>query len=583
MSQITDPRVSFLQKAYPWNDHFAEFKNPQTDLLVAITHNKTHDVLKKVQELPVHILDHQENARRVTPLHACVIMNDIHMLERLLDQGVDPCKQDSSGWTAFHHAALKGNEVMLTLLKSYAKSEDSEMYRTPCGKNYLDIQRLLERTRADSNALVFKYFDETDDRVLVGSAQKFFELTGAHFVSESLIRPDYLMECWEKPYQDDTQRSLYIRLTQHVENNFNAYKNNPPPLYMKKTSMGWGVFTERNVQAGELVLHYAGEAKSGPAQSAYCAGSIDGKEYRNLGPQVNDGIPSLVPIYAHVEGLPKTIVYVALEDIKAGSEIFINYGFNHTVKKSPYLCNEINHLRAFLVKQGGLLKVYKEADQLINLDGNQYKSSFEKALRLAYLKSHFSYIFQTPSVLLDLILDGSIKVEDLLMLFEREVIGGVYALIPLVPKSSLEAILKEVAHQGSFFEAQFNELLSHKTALSKQRYLEILAFLISLSPRYRLNTRFCLNHFFMQMQNFCHPDLWTTEKKEEYLGYADRLSEMDYIYTDPQKSLLKKFEEISALTMGMPEKICVVVHKFYLNVLKKDLSLNEPFHLKEQS
>lgn len=319
MSQITDQRVSYLQKAFPLHDHFAEFKTPQKDLFIAIAHNKTNDVFNKVQKLPVNILDNQENSRRVTPLQACVIMNDILMVEILLDLGVDPCKQDSSAWTALHHAALKGNQAMLSLLKSYAKGKKSEAYRTPCGKNYLDMQRLLQRTRPDSNAAVFKYFDETHNRVLVGDAQKFFELTGAYFVNESMIRPDYLMECWEKPYQDDSQRSLYRRLTQHVESSFNTYKNNPPPLYMKKTLMGWGVFTERNIQAGELVLHYAGEAKGGPAQSAYCAGGIDGKDYRNLGPQVNDGIPSLVPIYAQVDGLPKTVVYVALGDIKAAA------------------------------------------------------------------------------------------------------------------------------------------------------------------------------------------------------------------------------------------------------------------------
>lgn len=580
MSQITDPRVSFLQKTFPLDDRFAEFKNPAKDLFVAIAHHKTNDVFKKIQELPVKILDAQENPRKVTPLQACVIMNDIHTLELLLDQGADPCKQDTSGWTAFHHAALKGNQAMLSILKSFAKDKNCEAYHTSCGKNYLDLEKLLQRSTADSEAPVFKYFDET--QVVVGNAQKFFELTGAHFVNESIIRTDYLIECWEKPYREDFSKSLFVHLTKHVEENYASYQKNPPPLYIKKTPVGWGVFTEKNIQPGALVLHYAGEAKSGPAQSAYCAGSIDGKDYSNLGPLVNDGVPSLVPIYANLEKMPYTIVYVALKEIKADSELFTNYGFNHTVKKSPYSCHDFENLQGFLLQHGGLLKVYKAADKLINLDGNQYRTNLEKALKVAYLKAHFSYIFQTPSVLLDLILHASIKVEDLLMLFDREVIGGVYALIPLTPRSPLEAVLKEVIQQGAFFEDQFNKLLSTKKEHYQQLQREIKTFLISLSPNYRLTTRFCLNHFFMQMENFCHPDQWTSDKKEEYLRYADRLSEMDHIYTDPLKSSIKKYEEILALAVGLPEKISLVINNFYLDILKKSQSFGNNLNTKKK-
>jgi len=165
---ISDPRHLFLQNQFPLTPHFEDFHEPAKDLFTAIVHQKVSKVRGAIQKLDEDDLDCQEHQKGLTFLMACVIVEDYPTAQYLISRKVSVLKKDRSGWTAFHHAAIKGNQTMLNLLKSAeeVKDQNPERWENHCGLSCLQMRKLLERTLPLPERPVFHYFDEDSQQVI---------------------------------------------------------------------------------------------------------------------------------------------------------------------------------------------------------------------------------------------------------------------------------------------------------------------------------------------------------------------------------------------------------------------------------
>ncbi|MBN9377417.1 MAG: hypothetical protein BGO14_10015 [Chlamydiales bacterium 38-26] len=562
MSQITDPRVSFLQKAYPWNDHFAEFKIPQKDLFTAIVHQKASKVMRAMQKLDKKGLDCIVDKKGLTLLMACVIVDDYPTAQYLLSRKVSVLKKDNSGWTAFHHAAIQGNQTMLDLLKysKEVKDQNPELLENNCGLNYRIMRQLLERTLPPPERPVFHYFDEESQQVIHNaSAHKFFELTQSWFVQESLVSPYYLIDQWDQKRsiesmeekeesmeeKDPSKAKHFFDYLNYfiVGNKYAKFKKDPCPLYLKQTPpIGWGVYADRKIKPGEIVAQYAGQYVRKGSHSTYYGGDVDGKIFRNLGPLVNDGMPNIVPVHVTIDHLP-VVVYMSISRIKKGRELFIDYGYSHSVKHGPYRCKDLETLIEYITIQGGIKKIFRTYEELS--DEKQYLHHFQVALRVAYLKSVLSYIFHTPSVLLDLVFRGCMTSRDFPSSEQFE--------LNFNPdqNSQLGILFQQVSHIAKNYEEIIDSI--KESSFERDILQEVQDFLLSLSGEVDIVTRLLISQNILYAIKI-NGVQWFSMEKQAYWDTARILFQIYPIFRDESIDSITKKEMIKVISQKLPEK-----------------------------
>lgn len=559
MSSIprNDQRLAFLQKEFPLTPYLEDFDEPEKDLFVAITHQKVSRIMNALENVDDEDLEFQEHTKGLTPLMACVILDDVSTAKYLVKRNVSVLQKDFSDWTVFHHAALKGNQAMLAILKSAEEVPDQnpEHLQNNCGLTYVMMEHLLKRTLPLPEQPVFNYFDETSQQVIHNaSALKFSELTQTQFVQESLVTHEYLIDQWENFSGDDFNRSLFVCLKSYVEKNYTKYKAAPPAIYLKRSSLGWGVYADRDIQPGEIVVHYAGEYVGKDPESAYYAGHVDGKNFRNLGPLVNDGIPNLIPVHVIIDNLP-TIVYVSISLIKKDSEIFSNYGFGHSVKKGPYTCKNLETLVLSLANQGGITNIFRSIENLLDFDEERYLHDFQKALSLAQVKSTFNYIFQTPSVLLDLVFHQSITSKDLKFFFYLPQFFVFNSYLNLSESPYLKTLLEVICNIAEDYEKKISYLSDSSLDSDVLLYGEIQAFFLSLSGEFDTVSRLLIYRYILELENVTHRKRWSSKNKQKYLDYTHVLFQVRQVSMDDSLDVHTQEERILEIIQKLPEDL----------------------------
>lgn len=544
---IKDQRLIFLHNQFPLTPHFKDFDEPAKDLFTAIVHQKVSKVMRVMQKLDKKGLDCIVDKKGLTLLMACVIVNDYPTAQYLLSRKVSVLKKDYSGWTAFHHAAIQGNQTMLALLKSAkeVKDQNPELLENNCGLNYRIMRQLLERTLPPPELPVFHYFDEDSQEVIHNaSAHKFFELTQSWFVQESLVRGGYLIDQWVKGSSEDKSFFDYLNYF-FVGKKYAKFKKGPCPLYLKQSPpIGWGVYADRKIKPGKIVVQYAGLYVGTDPHSAYYAGDVDGKIFRNLGPLVNDGIPNLVPVHVTIDHLP-AIVYMSISPIKKGRELFINYGFSHSVKHGPYRCKDLETLIEYITIHGGIEKIFRTFKELI--DEKQYLHHFQIALRVGYLKSILSYIFQTPSVLLDLVFRGCVNSKDFPAFMQYE------SYFNPAQNRELGILLQRIAHIAKNYEVIIGSLKESSLESDVLLYQEVQDFLLSLSGEFDIVTRLLTSQNILDAIKI-NRVRWFSMDKQSFVDTARLLFQIYKIFKDESLELITKKEMIEAVSQKLPKK-----------------------------
>lgn len=286
-----------------------------------------------------------ESNSLLTPLHLCAITSNKVIAEKLIHlPKVSITAQDVQKWTPLHHAALHANSEMLDLLLTLGKTYN---YTAPFLKNinngtYEDLRRLafpennsITPDLSNSpNPVVFSYLQ--DDLLLDGTIDDYQKMTRAKFTAKMHASPIFFIEEWAVP---TTITKSDISLSNSLITEYNSYCNNPPKLYLSKTSVGNGVFAAEDIPQNTILTEYLGEATHAVEESAYLIRLCNGERVCNFGPMINEGFPNCVDCsICHIEGFPIINVLRSVRTIKKGEQILFHYGCKHPVKLGKY-CN----------------------------------------------------------------------------------------------------------------------------------------------------------------------------------------------------------------------------------------------------
>lgn len=349
---------------------------------------------------------------KLSALHLAAIKGWVDIATILVDKGAVVNSRDYNQFTPLHHAALTGNQPMISFLKSRGASESA---KNSHGGTYQDIQRLTRQVID-----VALSAGNLGTSIITNLSPDFNPTCfkpNVTLVTENVIEPQELVNRWETISSNtDSSRSVLKSIQPALRQAYAKYKANPPKLIVDHITQNdagvpllipsnpCGVFAAQTIQPGEIIREYIGQVVSeAPQDITYLLGDIDGGRFRNEGAMMNDAFPNCFVRYIYdVNGIEERAVIIALEHIQPGQEITWNYQIHDNTKFLGHKELRPKALKEFLAKYSWkeLIVSYKE---LFSNPTNM--KSFVKSNRL---HESINYIFNTPSTFLSLIEDGTI-------------------------------------------------------------------------------------------------------------------------------------------------------------------------------
>lgn len=249
------------------------------------------------------------------------------------------------------------------------------------------------------------FYYEKDGLLIEGSKELFYSLTNAHFLSEMRIT---------SPLQKAPQNQNDKQIMPYVIPLYKEYCKSPPLLCIKEKSLKhFAIHAHEDLQKGQVIVEYLGELSEKPKKlSSYRFGPIDAEHHRNLASLIEDGFPNAAAFYLYdVENVPLRVVFIALENIKAGEMILINYGIYHSVKTEYHEEYRYKEMKEFFTKSS-------LSDLVQKIKRESFAKRSHLNLELESLIAKVQYLFQSPTALIHLILDKVLKVEEVFSIFD---------------------------------------------------------------------------------------------------------------------------------------------------------------------
>ncbi len=355
----------------------------------------------------------------LSPLQVAVMKGDAIAAAFFLDHGAQWEVKDRRGWTPFHHAAARGDYVLLELLKGKGRSSSMEE-KNGWGSTPQEFLQMQRSPQADEDGVVCLYEESPC------SARQFKKLTGAEFTDRVVATTEGLYSEWlrdQLPFAPLTVQMQEQYIVPHL-------KDRRPLLELRRAiGVGLEVVAGEDLPARRILGEYTGrlvrhrlmgiEGRVGD----YLMEGVDGEEMRNLIPMINDGPPNCFAcaILNH-EGLPRRVMFIALRALKKGEPLTYDYEANHPIKWGFY------HLTG------------AQTDDLVerwrfwlthNTDGDPLYSQ-------QYTCDSF-YVTNTPEALLQLTLKDPSLTEPIEELFEGGG-GGKFGLEPFYIHSATQLL-----------------------------------------------------------------------------------------------------------------------------------------------
>lgn len=351
----------------------------------------------------------------LTPLHLAVIRGSYDLVQRLLKSGLaDVNAKDSRHWTAMHHAALRGDSKMISLLSEHGG--DATIFNHRLGTPN-DLFRLCYPVKVDENKVLPLVVLKENGTQRSLSPAKFKEMTQAEFLEEYEVDPLVLLEDWKNNMLPRFTYPFFDHL--NIDQWFSNYSKNPPKLALEKHSnVGFDVKTTTKLKKGEGVTEYMGEVVPSniPIRNLdYALRNVDASQKRNLGPMINDGFPNTASIPRFIAGTERHFFFM-LDDAEADKCLCWNYGSGHDVKfRIPHVELRKEAMVAFF-QQYSLSQITAEIKNGFNNEAIRDSEALDlcsKWLKLGYLIS-------TPTSLLRLLLMDVVTLKDFKALFNDE-------------------------------------------------------------------------------------------------------------------------------------------------------------------
>lgn len=270
---------------------------------------------------------------KISPLHLAAMKGRVDVATLLIENGASLESEDHKKYTPLHHAALTGNDRMVSLLKRKWANEFAENIH---GGTYLDIQRLT-RQLVDTSYSINDLEDAINNNTNLGLNPSCFN-SNVTLVMENVITPQQLVDRWATKLTQTKDFQLLESIQADLLKKYAVYKANPPDLIVDHLaqddgftlmipSYPCGVFAGQTIKAGQIIREYVGQIVDGAQKDkTYFFKDIDATTFRNeasmmMNDKTHNGI--ICPIY-NVNGLEVRWVIIASNDIQPGQEIIVS-------------------------------------------------------------------------------------------------------------------------------------------------------------------------------------------------------------------------------------------------------------------
>lgn len=358
--------------------------------------------------------------------------------------------QDINGWTPAHFAALQDDDTLLNLLIASGADLGIEDYS---GATPLDLWHMSHVTYSDRepNSKI-RAWSESENRIIEVPKEAIFQSNNDVIFTSHIKRHSIkIIEDWitKKIAKQKNKLDLLHNKIKHLypksENVFkiNDYGKENSDLendfYLKHVSLDnsnnsnsktYGLFTSKDLSAGQFILEYPGllmnEGMISPESDEYSYENVDGAYVRGYASYINECTPNIATINYYYRGAPR-VFEMTLRDIKKGEQICKDY-LTHPIKKLMYrnfsedviqktIAESPNWIQDMVEKSQNLYKT-----KALNPNDLILSSSKEDVLNLIeslYATSFLTYVFGTNSELIKLFARDKVTKEDLLYVLEN--------------------------------------------------------------------------------------------------------------------------------------------------------------------
>lgn len=281
---------------------------------------------------------------------------------------------------------------------------------------------------------MFKYRDSQGERL--GDGSLFEKATGARWLQEMAVSSDEELQIPVKVTGEEYTLQRFL-LPEYA-----LYKRRPPSLLLcrEEANGEHSLRAAEKIDRGRVIVEYLGEWDPHyKNRSSYRWGPIDGKRCRNLAAMAEDAFPSAsaLTLY-HFDHIPIRVLFVALEEIDKEGMIALHYGMNHSVKLQYHSEYRSEEMKRFF-RKNSLNKIVGRIDQLSGRSTREL--GWKRFIELENLTVKLRYIYQTPTALLQLILEEVVDREYALSLWKNR--GRRFSTLGFSPMASYRE--KEVA------------------------------------------------------------------------------------------------------------------------------------------
>lgn len=565
MDPLSFKKALNLEQMYLMEE-FEDFEYEDSkDLCITLVHGIAQSHMAKIQELSMNELEDRERKHTFSPLHLSVMLQDLEILHFLIGKVENLVPTDKYEWTPLHYAYLTQNKALIQLLED-KQSERNQTQPTNIPLSCKEIKQILTYTPLPDHQSVFHYQDpETKEICRNASAAKFKQLTGAIFTHTVIVSPQALLAATHGLMDPDSGKNKQISplLKESIKNNYRTHFSSLPKIYLGKDSVGgWGVFAIDQIAKGSMVVHYAGRLVLDHTSSKYLAGEVDGEKESNLAARVNDGYPNTRAVAIRLNKIVTTYIFIALRDIAPHEEILADYQFGHSVKMlKGYVNAAQKELLRVLNDEGGVKEIFK---RLRDTEVHTL-SSLEEVLNYEKLEATLKYLFNTPSVMLDLILEGHISLNEIACLTHFFNLAALHNFTGIMGHPQLLLLVETFKSQDQQDLIENLQRLNHE---DEPLYNKALQFLLSLGRTYSVLPRLFI-HRYLATLDFFSEATWSQENREAYQHYAGLIEMIEFVSNSEGLSREARKEQIIHLADNLPDFLKALVIKEYGDALSR--------------
>lgn len=341
---------------------------------------------------PVSIHE-QDPITGVTALGVAVMAKNANLVYELLSKyRINPLPLDKMGWTPLHYAILLEDQVLQKLLTSAITTNDLAVPKLT------ELHTILNPAFPRPKDPVAKREDGT--YLTAGQFKQLFHID--QYSSEAIATPRDLIKYWEIgiPPSLIEQRQTYY--TQKIQ----TYRQRPTELLLSEKDE---VIAGQDFKPGQVIGIHGGELtpftkkelEQLPREKAsYRFHQLDAEKVTNLATLVTMqyGFPNCFLQTVNIEGIPCSFL-LSLHSIKKGEIIRIDPGGLEFFEKHKF--SSLTEDLIEFCKKNSIRRIYRDLEIACSYNTDSAESTFA----IEGLRSRFRYLFTTPSVLIQLVLE----------------------------------------------------------------------------------------------------------------------------------------------------------------------------------